>query len=106
MQRQHSSQATSTLGNTPNLNKDSYTKGNPILVHQTGTTIIPWQQPLNEIEENTQLLMLNHWLCKSAPMNCIHVKLRSDFENEQVTIYVEIWRSNNKVYIEYVGYTK
>ena len=50
--------------------------------------------------------MLNHWLCKSAPMNCIHVKLRSDFENEQVTIYVEIWRSNNKVYIEYVGYTK
>jgi len=29
MQRQHSSQATSTLGNTPNLNIGSYTKGNP-----------------------------------------------------------------------------
>jgi len=31
MQRQHSSLATSTLGNTPNLNIGSYTKENTIL---------------------------------------------------------------------------
>jgi len=34
----HSSQATSTLSNTPNLNIGSY-DGNPTLVHQTRTTI-------------------------------------------------------------------
>jgi len=51
MQQQDSSQATSTLGNTPNLHIGSYPKGNnyivsqtgiPILVHQTGTsTLVP-----------------------------------------------------------------
>jgi len=35
MQRQNSSQATSTLGNTPNLNIGSYTKGNPIGYFET-----------------------------------------------------------------------
>jgi len=40
MQRQHSSQATSTLGNTPNLNIGFlHQKENPTLAHQTGTTI-------------------------------------------------------------------
>ena len=41
MQRQHSSLATSTLGNTPNLNIGFlHQKENPTLVHQTGTTIM------------------------------------------------------------------
>ena len=36
MQRQHSSQAHSTLGNTPNLNIGSYIKGNPYIGSKTG----------------------------------------------------------------------
>ena len=36
----HSSQATATLGNTPNLNIGSYTKRKPYIGSQTGTTIL------------------------------------------------------------------
>ena len=40
MHRKHSSQATPTLGNTPNFNIGFlHQKENPTLVHQTGTTI-------------------------------------------------------------------
>jgi len=64
--------------------------------------LIPWQQPLKECDDDIQLLMLVHWICKSNQIVLKHIKLRCDFIEPSVTAYVGIWRNNNKVFIEYV----